>query len=860
MDNENQGYQEGLENLRNSADEAAAAQRAEAAAAAQAAARTKQLSNAMQDGVSSLHNFYRGLDQAGSSVSQLGSVISAGGKAIGDFASIIPGAGVAIKALTAVSTALLGELNSTADAWHEVSKVGASAADGMTGFRQSLANSTLSTKEFLRQINENSTALAKFRGGTADGVKDFADTVGQLSLDTEQTLRKIGMREDDMATATAGYISMQTKMGRSQKMSVDELAQGSKNYALELDLLSKVTGQSREALQKHQQQLMEEDRYRANLADLGQKQQESFRKVESWMNETFGEEAAKGLRDSLSNIGTEASQRLAQSTGGASKAIADQLKAGTITEQEARDQMVKALQDNIEVQRNQQKWSEQGNRAGLSFSKTLDGINSYYSDSFDRAQKTQDDQNASLDDLTQSTVNSEQALALANKNFRELNTKILPSFATMVEATTEALGKLVEFINDILPGTFAQKISSSVKEGYQTVKGKAGELYEGAKETLGIPSSKPAAGQTAEMMKNVYGAFEKAGFSPAQAKALTAEVGRENAYNPATVFGTHRDAANGALNMGMFSWQGDRAEKLRKQLSEKGLLDSSGNMLKNQESLNAMAQFAKQEMESGNYKGLGDFMSDKNVDPDKAAAQLGKGYIKWAYGQDTLRNGTSFDWRAHNRRRANYYSQIDAMVGKGNQTAPASPAAFPGVQTDPLTEATRVYNDALRNQSQVTGPTSTTTTKPPTIPLGPKGRVITEPTVQPPIKESKVEQPVSTVQPPLKEMNAVEGIRAAVENMAKPAAPTSLDSQIASVESANKNLTSPKMDYRSPVTATPPMQSTPTVTTDPFGGTTPDSMELLVDAISQLNSNTETLVGLSRKQVQNTEKIAKAQS
>lgn len=164
------------------------------------------------------------------------------------------------------------------------------------------------------------------------------------------------------------------------------------------------------------------------------------------------------------------------------------------------------------------------------------------------------------------------------------------------------------------------------------------------------------------MMKNVYSAFTQAGFSEAQAKALTAEVGRENAYNPKNVFGTHTDAANGATNTGFFSWQGNRSEKLQKRLAEKGLM-KNGKMDQSQESLNEMAKFAKEEMESGQYKGLGNFMENKNVDSETAAKQLGKGYIKWAYGQDKLRSGKSFDWRSHDTRRAGYYNQLEGILG-----------------------------------------------------------------------------------------------------------------------------------------------------------------------------------------------------
>jgi murein DD-endopeptidase MepM/ murein hydrolase activator NlpD len=188
---------------------------------------------------------------------------------------------------------------------------------------------------------------------------------------------------------------------------------------------------------------------------------------------------------------------------------------------------------------------------------------------------------------------------------------------------------------------------------------------------------------TESMMSNVYSSFTKAGFSENQAKALTAEVGRENGFQSKYIYGDHGDAANAATNTGFFSWQGDRKKKLQEHLASKGLM-KDGKMVQGQASLDAMAEFAKGEMESGQYKGLGDFMQNKNVDSETAAKQLGKGYIKWAYGQDRLRNGASFDWRAHDKKRAGYYNKIDQMVGKNKAGDTQQPGAQqPGTAQQP---------------------------------------------------------------------------------------------------------------------------------------------------------------------------------
>ena len=46
----------------------------------------------------------------------------------------------------------------------------------------------------------------------------------------------------------------------------------------------------------------------------------------------------------------------------------------------------------------------------------------------------------------------------------------------------------------------------------------------------------------------VYKAYRNAGLSHNQAMAITAEVGRENSFNPNTLFGTHPDPARAILS------------------------------------------------------------------------------------------------------------------------------------------------------------------------------------------------------------------------------------------------------------------------------------------------------------------------
>lgn len=171
-------------------------------------------------------------------------------------------------------------------------------------------------------------------------------------------------------------------------------------------------------------------------------------------------------------------------------------------------------------------------------------------------------------------------------------------------------------------------------------------------------------------MNMVYQSFLNQGLSTNQARALTAEVGRENDFNPKNLFGSHGDAANGQTNLGFFSWQGTRRDSLIKHLQNKGLIDKSGNIERSQRSLDAMADFAIGEIRNNKLyeETKRKFLNNPNVDYNTAQRVLGKNFIRWDYDGKTLGNNV----KNHHAKRDRYYNQLG-----GN----ANPNPTPAQQT-----------------------------------------------------------------------------------------------------------------------------------------------------------------------------------
>jgi hypothetical protein len=147
-----------------------------------------------------------------------------------------------------------------------------------------------------------------------------------------------------------------------------------------------------------------------------------------------------------------------------------------------------------------------------------------------------------------------------------------------------------------------------------------------------------------DLATDVYTSFRNQGFSHKQAVALTAEINRENSFNPNTLFGTHVDPHNRAKNVGMLSWQGPRADAFMKFMGEQGMLDGDGRIKQTPEALNAQAMFLRMEMETRpEYQKTRDmFLNNPDVDYDTAHSVLGDNYIRWRR-TDPKYSGSGYD-------------------------------------------------------------------------------------------------------------------------------------------------------------------------------------------------------------------------
>lgn len=179
-------------------------------------------------------------------------------------------AGLAVKAYSAYTKAANDQADKLYKGYQGLAKAGGVAADGMTGLFRDAKKLGLSMNELdslVSLVGQNSRDFAAFGGSVREGTKRFAD-MGAAMEPHRQSLIKMGMLPEQINEGMAGYLKTQTRLGYAQRMTVDQLATGAREYLKEQDALTKLTGQAREETEKQRAAALEEEQFRGKIRQL----------------------------------------------------------------------------------------------------------------------------------------------------------------------------------------------------------------------------------------------------------------------------------------------------------------------------------------------------------------------------------------------------------------------------------------------------------------------------------------------------------------------------------------------------------------------------------------------------------------
>ena len=240
---------------------------------------------------------------------------------------------------------------------------------------------------------------------------------------------------------------------------------------------------------------------------------------------------------------------------------------------------------------------------------------------------------------------------------------------TQVESKTLAKNKTLPQSKDLTRNKTSaqQKIPVKSKTSIQSTLQTLGKTLASNMKSSESPNQKKTANSVPEKgnmyyAQQIYNSLREHEFSEQQARIMVAEIGRENSFNPDHLFGTHGDPKNRQPNIGLISWQGDRAKGLIKRLTEKGLY-KNGKITRSRASIDEMVEYMRYEISniSKFSKTKNEFLRNPNIAYDKGNRILGTNYIIWRINDPKYKNG-------HKRRDAFFKQTADMeRVYKANR-------------------------------------------------------------------------------------------------------------------------------------------------------------------------------------------------
>ena len=187
----------------------------------------------------------------------------AGGNRLSDFSQHLLGANSRL-------SKLIDFAEGSVDQFRSLSQVGASFNNSIIDMNIAAATSGMRLDEFYTTVQDNSEVLRLLGGTVTRGAQDFVRLSKSIrSGDLGQRLFDLGFTVGDVNEGFLAYVENQAIQGRLEGMTQRQLIKGSQEYLQEIDLLTKATGRSRDALIDQTKQLANNAQFQSLMARAG---------------------------------------------------------------------------------------------------------------------------------------------------------------------------------------------------------------------------------------------------------------------------------------------------------------------------------------------------------------------------------------------------------------------------------------------------------------------------------------------------------------------------------------------------------------------------------------------------------------
>lgn len=218
----------------------------------------------LYDGAQGASTFNSAIETATDAAADLAGAFGPLGKAVGFLIKLLGGYAVEVNKLS-------DRLYNT---YQSLSKVGATASDGMIGLAESAQRLGYGLDEaglanFAKLMKASAVDLALLSGSVVQGRQDFtAFAEGITRGQTGRALMNLGYSVDEINEGLASYMGLQARAGTAQNKTQAQLQAGAAAYLKEMDALTKLTGLQKGELEEGINKARAIEAFRAKVEDL----------------------------------------------------------------------------------------------------------------------------------------------------------------------------------------------------------------------------------------------------------------------------------------------------------------------------------------------------------------------------------------------------------------------------------------------------------------------------------------------------------------------------------------------------------------------------------------------------------------
>lgn len=297
------------------------------------------LSGAMLSNQQSMSKYGAGLQQLSSAT---GTLL----KSFGPLGAVLS---LVTKAFELVIGSVLKQNDALVGLNQEFSKTGQNlgvSSQRMLDMAHAAGFSVSTLQGFSRAVGRLQSTTLTLGTTAAKGAENFAQ-MNKITDDTRSKFLRLGYTNDEIIETFGEYARLQGSFGLSQGKTVDQLREGATKYTRTLSELTALTGESRDELQKRNQQAAADLKFQIMLRTEGRARADEFIKAS-----TLAGSAGAGVRDFISGLGAagEEGRKLMLSTGGAIVQLTEQLKREQIDAETFNKRIAEAQAKTIEQQ------------------------------------------------------------------------------------------------------------------------------------------------------------------------------------------------------------------------------------------------------------------------------------------------------------------------------------------------------------------------------------------------------------------------------------------------------------------------------------------------------------------------------